>query len=275
MVCDGARPGRPEEAELVAASRAVLHKVDWPCEVLTHYSETNLGCRRRVATGLRWIFQTVEEAIVLEDDCLPDLSFFPFCEQLLDRYRGDKRIAAISGDNFQNGRSRTTHSYYFSKYFHCWGWASWRRVWETFDADMKSWSSFRKSRGLRKWCDAAGEEAYWERIFGDTHDGKIDSWAFSWLYSCWRHDGLTILPDVNLVRNIGFGSDATHTRQGEHLFANLPTRPICPLNHPSEVSRNIEADRYTFSHNFCADRGWKHMRNQLKWHWSRWQNRAA
>lgn len=279
VIADGPRPNRPGEKEKVAATRSLIEQfeqqLDRPCQVRRNFSEKNLGCKRRVATGLDWVFGACEQAIILEDDCLPSGDFFKFCQELLNRYHDDERIAVISGDNFQNGRSRTPHSYYFSKYFHCWGWASWRRVWKTFDADMKSWPSFRKRRDLKKWQDSAGEEAYWERIFGDTHAGKIDSWAFAWLYSCWRHDRLTILPDVNLVSNIGFGSDATHTSQGEHSYANLPTHPICPLNHPTEVSRNIEADRYTFLHSFCADQGLKHMRNQLKWHWSRWLNRAA
>lgn len=279
VVCDGPRPNVPGEAALVAASRAVLEKVDWPCELLTNYSQTNLGCKRRVATGLDWIFQMVEEAIILEDDCIPDPTFYTFCEQLLERFRNDDRIAAISGNNFQNGRSRTPHSYYFSKYFHCWGWASWRRVWKTFDADMQSWPAFRQSRGLRKWRNSVGEEAYWEQIFDATFNGKIDSWAYGWLYNCWRHDGLTILPDVNLVSNIGFRADATHTRNGDGRFANLPTVPIGRLDHPREISCNIEADKHTFAQNFRPAKRWKQIRNQwkfqLKWNLRQWLDRAA
>src|SRR3989344_7840291 len=137
VVADGPRANRPGEAELCAAARAVIEKVDWDCEVVTHFSEVNLGCKCRMSSGVDWVFQTVPEAILLEDDCLPHPSFFRFCEEMLEGYRNDERISMIGGTNFQKGRERSPDSYYFSRYTHIWGWASWRRAWQKiYDVEM-------------------------------------------------------------------------------------------------------------------------------------------
>src|SRR5665648_587346 len=132
VIADGPRATHPDDAEKCAVVRAIIDGVDWDCEVLKNYSDVNLGCKRRVSSGLDWVFDTVEEAIILEDDCLPHPTFFRFCEEMLAKYRDDKRIAMISGDNFQFGKKRTEYSYYFSRYTHIWGWASWRRAWDNY-----------------------------------------------------------------------------------------------------------------------------------------------
>ena len=261
VVCDGPRSNRPEERDQVAATRAIIDRVDWPCTVLKNYSDQNMGCKKRIVSGLKWIFQHVEEAIILEDDCLPEPSFFTFCENLLGRYRNDQRIVSISGNNFQNGKHRTDDSYYFSKYFHCWGWASWRRVWEHFDPDMIQWPDFSKAECLKTFADSREEESYWQRIFTLQHTGQIDSWAYPWLFSCWAQSGLTAIPAVNLASNIGFGLDATHTVGDSHL-ANLPTQPIENINHPSLVTRHKQADEFSFNH--CYKRPPRLRRLQLK-----------
>ena len=250
VIADAARLDRPGEHELVEKAKAIATQVDWQCEVKTNFSAQNLGCRQRVSSGLKWVFEHVEDAIVLEDDCLPHPSFFSYCTELLERYRHDHRVAAISGDNFQQGISRTSDSYYFSKYFHCWGWASWRRAFETIDFEMKSWPDFKQRGFLKTWSDTDAEHEYWLEIFDSQHAGKIDSWAYPWFYSCWAQSGLTILPDANLVSNIGFDDDATHTTASDSRLANLETFEVGPLQHPTLVVRNREADEYTFENVF-------------------------
>ena len=254
VVADGARQGRPGEPRAVEAARAVVDQVDWPCDLQRNFSSENLGCKQRIASGLSWVFRTVEEAILLEDDCLPDPSFFPYCEALLERFRDDTRISVISGGNFQDGRSRTPYSYYFSKYFHCWGWASWRRVWQHYDPAMESWPQFERANGLTSVADSPEEEAYWRRIFDLTYRGEIDTWDYQWLYNCWTQSGLTVLPDVNLISNIGFGTSATHTSDANHVHANRPTQSIGPLVHPPMIVRHKIADRYTLVNNFLRKR---------------------
>ena len=143
VVGDGPRANRDGEADRVAEARAIIKNVDWPCEVLTNFSTPNLGCKKRVSSGIDWIFEQVEEAIILEDDCLPDPSFFQFCEEMLARYRHDDRIAMISGDNFLFGQVPVPESYYFSRYCHIWGWASWRRAWKDYDVNIPALAAIR------------------------------------------------------------------------------------------------------------------------------------
>ncbi|PAX60058.1 glycosyltransferase family 2 protein [Brunnivagina elsteri] len=246
VVADGPRPDRPGEAEKCQAAREIIKQVDWDCEVLTNYSDVNLGCKKRVASGLDWVFENVEEAIILEDDCLPHPTFFPFCEELLDKYRDDNRIMTISGDNFQFGKTRNKDSYYFSRYNHCWGWASWRRAWQHYDIEMKNWEKVRDEGWLKDiFCDSSSVK-YWENIFQRTYEGKIDTWDYIWTYCCWLQNGLTILPNVNLVSNIGFGNEGTHTKSKKNIFANIPAEEMrFLLQHPSFVIRNEKADSLT------------------------------
>ena len=254
VIADGPRVGRTDDLKNVAATRAMIDKIPWPCELLKNYSDTNFGCRQRIGNGLNWVFREVERAIVLEDDCLPTPSFFTFCEQLLDRYHDDERVMSIAGTNFQNGTSRTPSSYYFSKYFHCWGWATWRRAWQHFDIEMKTWPVFKAQGGMRMVADSSKEQSYWTNIFDRVHAGQIDSWAYAFMCACFSQGGLQALPDVNLVSNIGFDTNATHTSHQEHHLANLPLREIAELRHPSFLVRQKEADAYTFRHAYCGGR---------------------
>ena len=256
IVADGPREDVPDDADKCARVRAIVERIDWPCEVLRNYSETNLGCKRRISTGLDWVFETVEEAIILEDDCLPDPAFFSFCEQLLDRYRYDERVLMISGDNFQFGRKVTSYSYYFSRYTHIWGWASWGRAWEHYDVEMGLWPLLRGTGWL---VDALGdtEEArYWENIFERTHKGLVNTWDYQWVFACWSQNGLSIMPAVNLVSNIGFGRDAVHTTGSDSPMSNLPVEELrFPLQHPPYVVPSVAADRFTFASVLTPRRG--------------------
>jgi hypothetical protein len=245
VVADGPRGNHPGEAERCAQARAVVENVDWPCEVERCYAEGNLGCRQRVSSGLTWAFERVEEAIVLEDDCLPDPSFFRFCEELLERFREDRRIMMISGDNFLGGRGRTGDSYYFSRYAHVWGWATWRRAWSRYDVEMRRWPAVRDGDWLR---DVLGDEAlsaFWTEAFERVYRGEIDTWDFQWVLTCWLEGGYAVMPRTNLVANIGFDDEATHTK-GHRAVIGLPLQPLeFPLHHPEFVIRDAEADRMT------------------------------
>jgi hypothetical protein len=249
VVADGPRDGVGGEAEKCKAARAVIEGVDWDCEVLTNYADDNMGCKRRVSSGLNWVFETVEEAIVLEDDCLPHPSFFPFCEELLETYRADERVMMLSGDNFQFGRRRANDSYYFTRFVHIWGWATWRRAWRHYDLEMKFWPELRETRWL---ADILGHEEaanYWRQIFELVYTNRIDTWDYQWAFACWAQNGLSIVPEVNLVSNIGFGAAATHTRPDSlvNKLENLPTGEMpLPLKHPPYMMRHSEADQFTF-----------------------------
>ena len=246
VVADGPRSDRPGEMEKCRATREIIDRVDWECEVLTNYSDVNLGCKTRVSSGLDWVFSLVEEAIILEDDCLPDPSFFLFCEKLLNYYREDERIMVISGDNFQFGRKRGGYSYYFSRYNHCWGWATWKRAWQHYDVEMKLWQQIQDESFLECLLETPKAIECWRQIFQATYDEKINSWAYRWTFACWVQNGLTILPNVNLVSNIGFGTEGTHTTVDNNPFANIHKEKIqFPLQHPPYIIRDARADEFT------------------------------
>lgn len=246
VVADG--PRNAQEAPLCEQARKVTEQIDWECEVLRNYSDINLGCRDRVSSGLTWAFTQVEEAIILEDDCLPHPSFFPYCENLLNYYRHDERVMVIAGNNFQDGQQRTAYSYYFSKYNHCWGWATWRRAWNHWEFNPQKWIEFRDGGLMKFVCDNPYEEKYRTAIFNTLFlQGKPNTWDYPWTFTCWSQGGLTASPNVNLVSNIGFGADATHTgREGK--FANMLTQDIGEIHHPPFVLRHRDADIYTLNH---------------------------
>ncbi|MBD2179746.1 glycosyltransferase family 2 protein [Planktothrix sp. FACHB-1375] len=248
VVADG--PRFPEEDEKCQKARAaVMANINWECEVLTNFSEPNLGCKERVSSGLNWVFSEVEEAIILEDDCLPHPSFFRFCETLLERYRYDERVMMISGDNFQLGKSRTEYSYYYSKYTHIWGWASWKRAWQYYDVNMKSWPEYKNVNLISSVCEDQLEQKYWTDIFDIVFNGGMNTWDYQWLYGCWCQNGLSILPNCNLVSNIGFGNEGTHTSY-DSPWAQLPTSDIGNIEHPPFMVRHRDADNYTFDYLF-------------------------
>lgn len=243
VVADGPRADRSGEPGKCRAVRSIIETIDWPCELLTNYSETNLGCRLRMSSGLNWVFERVEEALILEDDCLPCDSFFPFCDELVNRYRHDERVIAISGDNFSRGRDfHGQFSYYFSHFPFVWGWATWRRAWAMYDVQMRRWPSARDSGLLASIVATSRAQNYWTYIFNETHAGRIDTWDYQWLFACWMSGGLGLIPSVNLVSNLGMHDDATHTHCADWK-GNLPTAGIrFPLRHPHHVLRNQLAD---------------------------------
>ncbi|MDE3090298.1 MAG: glycosyltransferase family 2 protein, partial [Chloroflexota bacterium] len=245
VIADGPRADHPGEGEKCAATRAVIERVDWDCQVLTNYSDVNLGCKRRVASGLSWVFEQVDQAIVLEDDCLPHPTFFRYCEDLLERYRDDERIMHIGGNNFQLGRRRTQDSYYFSRFMHSWGWGSWRRAWQFFDADLRQWPEVKDTGRLKDILGSSGSVAYWTRNLQQLYKGRVDTWDVQWMFAIWMQGGLCIMPNVNLVSNIGFQSTATHTNK-IYWYANMPTEPMTfPMCHPSVVVQDAKADTFT------------------------------
>jgi len=252
VVADGPRPGKPGEKELCDQTRqSVLDALDWNPRVLTNFSQKNLGCRERIASGLSWVFEQVPEAIILEDDCVPDISFFRFASELLVHYRDNLQIGVISGDNFQPQPMQLDASYYFSLFNHCWGWASWRRAWQKYDDKMTLWPRLRNKGWLEKKFPKREHSLYWAQIFDAVHARRIDTWDYPWLFSLWSAGMLTALPRCNLVTNIGVGGDSTHMKGYHSEYHHLSVCPIdFPLVHPLEVTTNTAADLYSQIHIF-------------------------
>ncbi|TWU23047.1 hypothetical protein Pla52o_25810 [Novipirellula galeiformis] len=243
IISDGPRSSHPGEAALVEQSRQIAESCDWPCEIQRFYSDTNLGCGERISSGLTAVFEQHEQAIVLEDDCVPNQSFFRYCNELLQYYEHDERVMAISGDNFHDDPDETSASYFFSKYPHCWGWATWRRAWKHYEGTLAAWPEYRDRDGLASNCHSLRERDYWTRTYDRVCAGEIDSWAIPWMLACWMNHGLTAVPARNLVSNIGFGDDATHTTDSSP-FENLPTYELDTIVHPDRICRSVQNDVY-------------------------------
>lgn len=244
VVADGPRADRPGEAEACARAREVVSRVDWRCEVETDLSAVNLGCGRRLSSGLDWVFGRVEEAIILEDDCIPGPDFFRFCDEVLERHRGDERVMAVTGCNFQFGRRRGDASYYFSRFVHVWGWATWRRAWRHYDVAMKDWPDHRDGRWLRDTFGGWAEAVSWRHELERTYRAQIDTWDYQWQFAILRRGGVVATPNVNLVTNVGNAPGGTHGGQHGPYF-NQPTAALDhPLVHPAEVRRDAEADEF-------------------------------
>lgn len=242
IAADGARESREgEEAKVQAVREYVMSHIDWECEVKTLFREKNLGCKYAVSGAITWFFENEEMGIILEDDCLPSQSFFWFCEELLEKYKDDMRVGMISGDNFQKGIKRGEADYYFSIYNHIWGWASWANRWKNYDVDLKN---FDDTKFIEKLFDNKKTLAYWTQTFQAMKKQLINTWDYQWTFTLWNNNQLTILPNTNMIENVGFGVDATHTT-GESELANLKANELELKTHPKEVKRDFEADKFT------------------------------
>jgi len=241
VVADGPRPSHPGDEALCRDARRVAENFDSDVKVQTHYADTNMGCRRRVSSGLDWVFSQVEEAIILEDDCLPSSDFFPFAQTLLERYRDDQRVMHIGGSRLCPDEFVSEYTYFFTRHVRIWGWATWRRAWRYYDEALSAWPDFRE----RGWLDAITndpkEAAGLRQVMDAVHHGHLDTWDWQWAFACWTRGGLAVEPSVNLISNIGFGSNATHTKEND-LHANRPMIRLPSWAHPPYVLRNLRAE---------------------------------
>lgn len=268
IAADGAR--NVEEQIKCEETRAIVNNINWECEVKTLFRQENLGCKIAVSEAITWFFNHVTEGIILEDDCLPSLSFFGFCSALLAKYRNDDRIGHIGGSNFQNGNLRGDGTYYFSKLTHVWGWAGWSRVWKDYDVDMKSFERF----SIDDFENSASHAPYkeiWHLNLGNTFNQNINTWDYQYSYSNLINNYLSIIPNKNLITNIGFGVDATHTF-GNHPFSNLESFDIDEIVSPTFMMPSTDADIYTQKNEYqiievkkgFLSRKWKNVKTSLR-----------
>jgi hypothetical protein len=243
----GDGPRTSDESKLTMEVRELVSEmVDWPCELTTNYSETNLGCRAGVTRAIDWFFAHVSEGIILEDDCVAHPDFFFFCDEMLHRYRHNHQVFHIAGDNTPGVEIRQEWSYCFVRYPHIWGWATWRRAWNQYDRNLDLWSSFRSSDQVDHVFDHQDEYETWVPIFDTLRTkGKPDTWDWQWAATCILHNALCVQPVVNLISNVGFNERGTHTT-GPSSRSDARTAAIFPLRHPRVVYRHREAERQIF-----------------------------
>ena len=242
---DGPKKDKLDDIDKCTKTREILNQIDWDCEVKTNFNQENLGCRIGVSTGISWFFQHVNEGIILEDDCVPDLSFFRFCSILLKKYRDIDKVMHIGGANFQDGTRRGQASYYFSYYNHVWGWATWKRAWDLYDIDIKNYPQFITSDVFKSMFPDKKKQKYWIKYFSQVFNHKKDTWDYQWTFAIWQNQGLSIVPNLNLVSNIGFDENATHTILNSSL-ANRSIEDIGNIIHPDSIMIDHNADLYTF-----------------------------
>jgi len=243
LVVDGPRPGNPLDEDLVAEVKRVISVVDWPCEVHSHFADSNMGLKSRISSGLSSVFDQSEAAIILEDDCVPDLSFFSYCDELLHRYRETSEVGIIGGSSRLRGSGASTFSYDFSSDLRIWGWATWARTWKGFidsgDLDA-SWSEKEREEIAARFPTGPRRASMSRMLSQAAH---LDSWALPFAVHFKSRGYLSTVPEVNLVENVGFGDRSTHTTFEDYV-AQLPSHPLTfPLRHPPAVMENPDVDR--------------------------------
>ncbi len=252
VAADGPRAHVATDTERCAETRRIVEQVDWECEVKTLFHEQNLRCGVAPARAITWLFENEETGIILEDDCVPSKSFFWYCQEVLEKYKHDTRIMHVSGNNYLNGwRHDADYSYYFSDKVNAWGWATWRRAWQLFDFDIPTYPELRRKGYLDDIFLNKLEAAYRLKQLNKTYNnlGKGDVWDYQWEFTVYSNSGLCIIPEVNLVRNIGFGEDATHTFNLHDKNATITEHEIpLPLRHPKFVIRDVASDRRNFNY---------------------------
>ncbi|MCS7053538.1 MAG: hypothetical protein NZM09_07355 [Ignavibacterium sp.] len=243
IIADGPRKNKIGEDKICEQTRAIVENIDWECDVKRNYSDINLGCKKRVSSGISWVFENVDRAIFIEDDCLPDQSFFRYCQELLEYYKDREEVMLISGNKVLSDYEVKNYSYYFSRFAHIWGWASWRRVWQKYDVSMSDWAEINQLQFLKNILNNKKAVKYWKTIYDEVYNGDINTWDYQLEYTIWKNKGLSIIPSKNLVLNIGFNNpNATHTGKAG-LYGKMKLEKMTfPLSHPSEIISNIEAD---------------------------------
>lgn len=248
-----------EEGE-VSKVRNLIELVDWPCELYTLFRDEHLSVKQSIPSAIDWFFEHEEMGIILEDDCLPDQSFYLYCDELLEKYKAEKNIMMISGNNFQRDTAYKD-SYYFSKYTHIWGWATWRSRWIEYDVHMTDYPSLKKNHFLENYpYNGKLANAYWNGIFDNTYANNIKTWDYQWLFLCWRKKKISIVPSVNLVHNIGFGVESENTML-ELGVSVLPSSFMrFPMKHPKGIHINEKSDLFVEKYHYKITVVWVFIR---------------
>ncbi|SFD55696.1 hypothetical protein [Spirosoma endophyticum] len=262
LAVDGPRLNHPTDNEAVLACRDIENRVDWPCAIKTLYRTENLGCKKAVSSAITWFFEQVEAGIILEDDCLPDLTFFEFCRILLHKYTHEHKVMHIGGANLYGGHKWGGETFFFSNIPHIWGWATWRRAWQHYDVNMNSYPEFMRSEEIKNVITYSPSVSYWQTAFYGTYSGNIDTWDYQWVFAIWKNKGLSIIPNQNLISNIGFGESATHTLSNSE-FANLGTIPLETkrIIFPKAITLNKEAVHYALARFYAPSSWWNKLRS--------------
>jgi hypothetical protein len=238
IAADGPRSSRPGEAERCDEVRRIVEAVDWPCEVRTLFRQENLGCRRAVSGAIGWFFESEPEGVILEDDCLPADDFFRFCDTALATWRDDARVMHVGGHTLLDATG--PDDALFSRLVPIWGWATWRRAWQRYDSEMTRLPRLAELP-LQQWYGSQHTQV--RKAIEHIHFGRVDAWGARWVLGVMADEGFSVLPRVNLISNIGFGPEATHTTVDSHLANRATGRLPERLRLPTVMQSNPGYDR--------------------------------
>ncbi len=247
IAADGPRKHKEgEQDKCMAARKVVMDSIDWDCDVKTLFQNENIGCKYAVSGAITWFFEHVEEGIILEDDCLPGISFFNYCSELLKKYKDNTSVMHISANYFNKQKIKNKNTYYFSHYIEIWGWATWRRAWKLYDPEMQSFPKKKNKEYLKGILKTKAEKEYWMSCFEMAYQKQVDTWDYQWVYCIYTNSGVGITPYLNLVSNLGFGDDATHTVTFDARLSGQEIHEIIEIKHPPEIKISKKEDQRTF-----------------------------
>ena len=257
-------PRRKQEEERCNQVKELIENIDWSCQIFKEYANSNMGCRKRIVSGLDWLFSLEEEAIILEDDCIPDLSFFKYSDELLERYRETPEVMMISGTNLLNEITNKAQSYNFAKFGSIWGWATWKRAWIKYDMALEYWKknlndyqAFKNFLDFKEWNTLRYN---WDAIVYDNYD----TWDYQWDFCRFINKGLVINPCKNLVSNIGHGELGTHTRDEKSPYANFPVTSMnFSMQHPDKIENDFEFEKKYFDE-MVSIKWWYRFKKDMK-----------
>ncbi len=246
IAADGPRTGNKEDENMCIKTREVVKNINWECDVKYLFRDTNLGCKNAVAEAIDWFFKFEDNGIILEDDCLPDQTFFKFCTEMLLKYKDNTEVFSIGGNCFLPEKLKKNNcSYFFSKHVEVWGWATWRRAWMLYDRNITKFTKEKEKLKQIDYLSSNRNYNKWIKIFQNIYDNKVDTWDYQWVYTVWINQGVTILPTKNIVKNIGFNNLATHTISEDNFFSNFNLEKLkFPLIHPNIINRNLIYDNW-------------------------------
>jgi acetyltransferase-like isoleucine patch superfamily enzyme len=250
IAADGPRPNVSSDIANCNLVKNIVSNIDWDCDIKTLYSEENLGCGLAVSYAINWFFENVDQGIILEDDCVPNSDFFTFCNEMLNYYKEELSVMHISGNCYADGF--TNENYYFTRLPFIWGWATWKRAWRNYDFDLKYTSPEEKKIIIKKAFGNNEIVEYWDSILKDFHlSPESYTWDYQWFLTIWKNEGLVIQPNVNLVENIGFGAEATHTNSSEHYLGKVKAASYSMKshNHKKEINSKFQNTNFNFYFN--------------------------
>jgi len=264
VVADGPRPGTEDSAKCQEV-REIVENSSWNGHLKVLFRDKNLGCKRSVSDGITWFLEQAGEGVILEDDCIPSPSFFSFCDVMLDRYRSDASVGMVAGTHYKPASLQGEEKIFFSRYGLCWGWATWQRAWSHFDGAMLDWPHLRSTPWLAEVVNGHRDaEFFWRSAFDECYFRNLDSWAWPWMYSLWHNELKTLHSNRNLVLNVGFSDEATHTKApvASYRAAALQEINVDLLKTPCPDICQKE-DRWMDIHHFGTRRTWNPVRRKL------------